>query len=384
MKNRLLICLTVLGLVGFSLPVNAGTIAGITGTDVRAGTQTDSFYKLGTGFTGTLNSVYVTIGDNSQVGYVTNVQLVECTNSSYSSGCNGGTYGTTGLYVSEKTVGAASLKGVALSGANTKRTIRLDFSIHSAPNCNPGVSCTGVTTAITLDATKFYGVYFGANSLENASGTAKQIYVYGIAVELSDASGNPEYCGTAWTTSTRCSAGVLGTPYFLFTDTALTDSELSTYGGIASTGFPTWPIPTGFPLSNGASYGLMSSSSLTGRDLGYFGNMLIDAALFLFSPWDQATADAWTNFRNSITVHVPFSYVTETYTMVQAATVASGSIPSWTFHAPIVGSVSFFSASTITSYAPSGFLTLLRALAAAAIWFAFLWHVYHTVRHLWK
>jgi len=382
MKSRLLMTVAVLGIVGFSLPVNAGVIAGVTGSSVRAGTFTQVFYKLGTGLTGDLDSVYVTVNDNGQTGYLTNFQLAECSAADYATGCNGGTYGTTGLYWAVSSVGGSNYRTVALSGS-AKRTVRLDFSIHTTPNCNPGVNCTGTAGSIPLDPTKFYAVHYQASQNADGTGASRQIYVYGISVELTDASGNAEYCGTAYAGTTRCSVGVLGTPYFLFTDAALTSSELSNFGGFATISFD-WPIPTGFPIAPGASYGLTSSGSLTGQDLGYFGNMLRDLAVWLFSPWDESTANAWSNFRNSMTVHIPFSYLTETNAMIQAATVASGSIPTWNYYSPVTGSVSFFSSSTITGYAPSGFLTLLRTLVAVALWLMLLWYVYGTIQSLWR
>lgn len=368
----------------------AGVIAGASGSTTESDSGSLFFFHLGSGLEGNLDSVYITINDRSQTGYLTDFNLFRCDSATYLSPAtqcqSGTTNGTGNLWHAVTSVGGTTNQSVALSGAATKRTIRLDFGIHTLPGCNPGVSCTGSAADIELDPTKFYVVSFRGNANVDGAGAARSPSVYGITTLLTDADGNPIFCGTVFANQNYCSA-TMRTPYHILTDAALTPAEAAAFGFSASTQFQPWYGPAYFGIpASGSDYGLTSSGSLTGQDLGYFGNMMRDVMLFLFSPWDESTANSWTNFRNSLTVHVPFSYVTQTADILSDISVASGSIPSWTYsNASLsIASVSFFSSSTLTSYAPPGFLSALRVIIQTALWLAFLTHVWNSRHRLFS
>jgi len=381
MKRRLIPLLAVIGIVAFSVDANAAIISAVTGNSVKGGSGGQHFYKLGKGLSGNLNSVYVTINDSGSTGFLTNFELIQCDTASYNS--PGFACGTT-TYTALTTVGGTTYQSFALTGSS-KRTVRLDFSIHS-----PAGGGAGTATPIALDPTKYYQVYFSGSSSATVDNANRAVEVYGIGTQLTDASGNDIQCTTTATGFTQCDS-TLKTPYYILTDAALSSGDVALYGGISSSSFvPPWANPgpwnpqTG--IASGSDYGLTSSASLTGADLGYFGNMMRDTALFLFSPWDESTANAWTNFRGALTVHVPFSYVAETITLVKTGTAASGSMPSWQFSNSTLGlaSVSFFSSSTITQYAPTGFLATLRSLIEAGLWMGFLFFCYRTGMGIWQ
>lgn len=375
MKRRLIAILAVLAIVGVSAPANAGVIAGASGSSYKAGSGAQHFYDLGTGMSGNLNSVYVTINDASSAGWLVNFNLIECSTSAYNS--PGFACGNT-TYTAVTTVGGTTWRTIALTG-NSKRTVKLDFTIHT-----PAGGGVGTATPIVIDPTKFYRVYFSGSSSQTVDNANRGVNVYGITTQLTDTYGNPIRCGTTTVPFNACDA-TMKTPYFVLSDTSLTSDEIAAFGGAATVSFPGWLNPTPWFVASGSNYGLTSSSSLTGADLGYFGNMLRDLALFLFSPWDETTANAWTNFRGSLSVHVPFSYVAETVDMINTASVASGSMPSWTFSNTALGlaSVSFFSASTITAYAPSGFLAALRTIIQVGLWMGLLMFFYRTATGIW-
>lgn len=368
----------------------AAVIAGASGSTTATNTSANWTLFLGKGLSGNFHSAYVHLDDGTAAGYLRAFSLIECDTADYqtpSSQCQSGTTNGTGnLWSAAATVGVAGGKTVAINTAAEHRTVQLDFSIHTEPGCNPGVSCVGTTSTISLDPTKYYALAFSANANADGTGAARGVRVYGITTQLTDAFGNPITCNTTHALPTTTCDGIR-TPFYLLTDAGLTSDELSALGYNASQSFaPNWLVPTPFyeRPGSGSDYGLTGGSAATGADLGYFGNMLRDLFLWLFSPWDEATANAWTNFVNSLTVHVPFSYVAETYRIFSDFSVASGTVPTATLSFPGLGvaSVSFFSSSTITAYAPPGFLAALRALAVAGLWFAFVWHVYHTTRNL--
>lgn len=377
MKKPISILLAVLGVLAFSVPVHAGVVAGVSGTSAVSDLETQFVLHLGKGISTTaLLDAYVTV-DDTTTGYFTNFQLVTCATDTFTAGSC-----LNPRYVAWQDADGSPLYNVAMNGSG-KRTLHISWQYHCVDN---GSSCSAATpgTPITIASSSYVMLYFEGSSSNTVGSANRNLSVYGIATQLYDQYGTAIRC-RFYSPAQACSGDML-TPYFLLSEGSLTDSQLEQYGGFTNTAsaFPNWLVPTGFPLAPGASYGLTSSASLTGQDLGYFGNMLRDLALWLFSPWDESTNNAWINFKNSITVHVPFSYIAETYDILSGITVAGGSIPEWTYYGgSLIGSVSFFSASTITAYAPSGFLVALKALASAALWFAFLWHVYHEVRELW-
>jgi len=137
------------------------------------------------------------------------------------------------------------------------------------------------------------------------------------------------------------------------------------------------PGESGTPLI----FGSYSSGSATGEDLGVFGNALRDGFSYLFIP-NEAAQNAWTNFTGALTVRIPFSYISEMKDIVDDMSVASGSMPAWTYTDGLVGSVSFFSYETVTQYLPVEVLALLRDLFVFGLYWAFVVYVYNHTRGL--
>lgn len=374
------VTLVIMAAVGLPLSVSAGVIAGSTGIAETSDGNGAFVFHLGSGLSGNLNSVYIRLGDNGQTGYLTQILFYECTTGSYNSP---GALCGSGAYRAVTAVGGTTGTSVALTPSVTglsSRTVRLDFSIHNSI----GDTGVGVNTPIVLDPTKFYAVVFSAT--QNATspyGASRSVFVHGIEPVLTDASGNRIYCKSSIGAYVADACGTeFGTPYHLITDIALTQAELDSFNG-STTSFNNWLVPTAPP--NSSSYGFVTGASVSEGTFGKLGNMLSGIAVFLFSPWDDATANAWVNFKNSLTVHIPMSYIAEVNTMVSSATVASGSIPTVSIGglgAINVSTVSFFSSATITSYAPPGLLVSLRTIAVAGLWLALLWHMYQTTKHL--
>jgi len=358
-------------LMGFALPANAAVIYGYTGSAVRSDAGSAMYYHLGTGIVGTMKYGYIAINDNAQTGYLTNIQIGQCDNAAYTSGC---------VLFAKATAGATTSDyAVSLTGS-VRRVVTLDFSCWTVAGAG---SCVAMPA---FDSTKYYYLFTQASQNQNSPyGTNRSVIRYGSGTLLYDASGNVLDCSGSLATFDSCrSSGGLGTPFELLTTSALSAAEQS-----ASLGFTVdtdnWLAPVTISTSSAGSYFGLSPTSTRSVDESIVGriiNGITGVGLYLFSPWDETTANAWNNFRNSFGVHVPFSYVSETTTILSGLSVASGSLPSWTYSNPSLGivSASFFSSTTLTTYAPSGFLSALRTLAAAALWFAFLWYVYHEAR----
>lgn len=381
MKTRSIIPFAVLMMSVFSVAPGAGAavLTGVTGTAEVSDAGVDKFFMLGTGISGSMEHIYVSVDDIDPDGTLRMV-LYECDDADYDSPgfqCGSSTY-----HPQVAPGGAAAAYYNTNLDALGKRTIHFDFSYYIFDNGIPSYRNT-TTTPLALNPAKTYLVLLQSCTLATGSciSTGTSFGVYGISTLLTDGSGNPIYCSNSRVGGHDCAD--VETPFYIFTDaTELTPAQIAAYEYDPGDGFPDYVVPA--EVGTGSYFGLTSTASVTGEDLGFFGNMLRDLAIWLFSPWDESTANAWFNFRNSLQVHIPFSYVLEVNEMFQDATVASGSISEWTYsNAPLgIGSISFFSSATITSYAPSGFLSALRALAVAALWLAFLWHVYKEALHL--
>lgn len=392
MKKLLLTIAVLVGVFSYTATTaQAGVIAGYSGSAKESQARTQVIFYMGTGLgTTDLDSVYVMVDDDDASLFLYQIQLYECSSSTYDQGGFIGQYCTTPMTLYADALGA-TYYGVDLLGSGPRTPYRIRFASptwHNAFHCTPGPGCAGTMTqsAITLDNTKFYYLVFQVDDSVADTTPDKSTEVYGISTQLTDLYGNPVWCAVNNVgpyPNTNCHDDLsLKTPWTVWTEgDALSDDEIDSWDGDYEP-FDNWLVPTS--IGSGSDYGLTSSSSVSGQDLGYFGNMLRDLALFLFSPWDEATANAWLNFRNSLTVHIPFSYFSEANEMLQSATVASGSLPIWSYSNSNLGlsSISFFSSSTLTSYAPSGFLSNLRALAVAALWMAALWYVFNEVKHL--
>jgi len=357
----------MLGFFVAATPMYAAVIEGTTGSAYQSDGGGQFYFHLGTGLSGNLKRAYVTINDNSQAGFITNVILFECNTSAYNSpGFNCGSaayYPTDGATTNYKTV--------ALTGSS-KRIISFDWSCHGfvsgAGTCTPGY--------VVLNPAKYYLLYFQASqNAQSPFGSTRSVYAYGAGVLLTDASGNTIDCGTTHTAHDTCGTN-LGTPFQILTDAALSSDSLDAYAG--------GPVPSNWllPTPASAGVGLTTTASVSESTFGKFGDFLTDIAFYIFSPWDETTAAAWVNFRNSFGVHIPFSYVTEVNTMVQTATYASGSMPAMTVYTSITGTLSFFDPGALTTGSWASFIASLRAIAVVAIWMSVLWYLYQSVKHL--
>lgn len=388
MKKLLLTMAVLVGAFSLTTDARAGVIAGYSGSAAISQDRTTVRFFMGKGLgTADLDSVYVMLEDDDAALFLYTVHLYECPTAAYGT-VNGETTDCgTPMTLYADSLGA-TFYSVDLTGAGDRTPYRIRFAgptWHNAFGCVPGPGCLGTMSqaAIVLDDSKFYELVFSFDTSVvdlTPDGSSK---VYGIGTQLTDLYGNPVWCAASNSTATNCKDDLsLKTPWTVWTEEdPLTDDELDVWDGDYEP-FDNWLVPPS--IGSGSDYGLTSSSSVSGQDLGYFGNMLRDLALFLFSPWDESTANAWVNFRNSLSVHIPFSYLAEANEMIQDATVASGSLPVWSYSNSNLGlsSISFFSSATLVSYAPSGFITNLRALAVAGLWLTALWYVFKEVQHL--
>lgn len=359
----------------------ASIIAASTGTAQRTIPRVQFFYQLGSGLeTDDLNYIYLTFQDSATGGYITDFQLWECDDNTYlnpSSNCQSGTSNGTGnLWKALTTVGGTTNYSVAFTGAG-KRTVEIDFSIHSLPGCNPGVNCTGSNADIVLDPTKFYVLYFQFDTQVNGAGTDLSRYIYGISNTLTDTSGNPILCAFSLGDTTGCVDGTypdftdVHTPYYILADAAISTIEQPTWGFITPAS-----SSTGLNLSGAEEVceGIFDTAS---NSFGYrdFFKWACVLQGWLYIP----SADAFDAFDAPIELakeHLPFSYAYEVLTIYENASTASGSIPIVAVPYDMgqawgqIASSSFvlFSIDTIKTYITDDILGTIRDLLSAVVW----------------
>jgi hypothetical protein len=140
------------------------------------------------------------------------------------------------------------------------------------------------------------------------------------------------------------------------------------------------PIP-GYTAPSSSLYGLTSTSSATGQDLGFFGNMIRDVIAFLFKP-NQSIVNDFNNEVSTLQTKVPWGYWNQL--SVAFASVSSTDITTST---PIALKIQYngttetvpiIDMTAIQDKIPPNLLELIRALGAVALWALFgtwIWHL---------
>jgi len=171
--------------------------------------------------------------------------------------------------------------------------------------------------------------------------------------------------------------------------------NVSTYGvpriqlvGGASPVFPGLIAPSLPPTS--------TSITASCPDFGFF-TPLCDAVVWFFVPDVSGLADSFGQVKQSASAKFPFSYITslnDAWTSSTAATTGttvlltvntSAWIPTSTaFGTSTIGTIEFFSASTVRTYVPDGAWTTMRTLMELAVYFGTAEMIYFGALHLLK
>lgn len=358
MKKASVIVLAMLTLAFSYNDANAAVIAAITGSSSRADNVSRAWFQLGTGLdSSSFKYAYITYDDNVAGGYITNVQLRECSSSTYATCPN--------QYVWR--VSVITYGSVARTGAG-KSTVRLDFTSYSL---NGGAI---TSTPIVLDPTKFYQLTFGFSSsntlpLDNLSNA-----VYGITTELTDASGNPIYCSSLSADPTfPCKTGGWGSPFFILADSPV---SVPSQWGFATPA----TVSSGFDLSGADTF---CKAQFASSSFG-IAQALCNVVGFLFIP----SGDSLTQFTDGVQLvneKVPYSYFQEIKGIYSDVSSSSGTFPS--INVSLLGSlgqstatVSLFSLSAVQTYLPVGLLATLRTIMSSVLWLVFALFVWRTIR----
>lgn len=114
------------------------------------------------------------------------------------------------------------------------------------------------------------------------------------------------------------------------------------------------------------------------------GNAVYKLTTYLFVP-NQAMLTGWTDLKNSVNVHIPFSYVNEVQTMISGATASSSAFPSFGMDLTPYGiqaSVTFISLANVRHYLPDSLFNLFQNIIIYSLWLMFLLDVWQTVHAL--
>jgi len=118
-----------------------------------------------------------------------------------------------------------------------------------------------------------------------------------------------------------------------------------------------------------------------------FGQGLCTVVQFMFVPSDSAL-QKWTDSKDLMAVHAPFSYFYDATHDLQNITTTSSSAPTLTLNTgtgtPIRVSADIFSPATIQKYAGTSGVSTMRTIIEYALYLSFLAMVILEVRHLFK
>jgi len=369
MKNRtrfgvsILVSVIVLG--GFSLPVSAGIIAGVSGSTILGADVSGQLtIRLGSGLaTSTLTYAYVTVKDTLSATYFTNFQIIRCpTNVSDFSTCSANHW----IAASD----ATHYYTVAQTGIG-KRTIQIDFSSRWFDN---GASTVFGTGGVPIDPAYWYFLYVQTSNSTTSGAVNGTTQLYGIIPTLTDAVGTPIQCRYGSSGGTLCNSSI-GTPYYFLSDSPLLVGQDYGFAVAAS-------ASSGVSLSGATAF---CSSVFEDSTFGIMSG-LCRVLTYLFIP-SQDSLNNFSSAKDILKTKIPYSYFYDIQTLTGSISSSSGTFPSITVpfnlglgqsHA----SISLFSLSAVQYYLPAGSMTIFRTLMAYSLWFTFMLFVWRTIRHI--
>lgn len=181
-----------------------------------------------------------------------------------------------------------------------------------------------------------------------------------------------QYTGHAWY------RGDLGT--FDFNMTSELDVKAYGYGT-----FFGLPGEAAYENADPAEWVTSASYNFSNADYGVLGNMFRDVVIFLFYPL-PAVQHQWNNLTENFSTHVPFAYVAQTNTLLQAAAIASAS--PLTIDFPVlpgtVATMSWSPVADLQAHTPTGWWAAVMDLMKAVIWLSFLYMVYNQGKSLFN
>lgn len=356
----------------FALPssVSAAAIYSQTGSSIEYNQGAGQAYVwfLGTGLSGSLDDVYLTVKFGSSSGYIRTFHLLECTTEDYGGpgspdgdGCQNHPLGYIEGHIAMSGTGSVPEYEISFS-ANEKKSFVVPFGTARTNNpCNPGVNCTGAAGAITLDPTKFYMISAvgcsGSSAGFGACGSARSFVPNAAPVLVRDFEGTP-LCARKFTGSSTMyeidAATCVESPYVVLADT---DGVLITagYGYFvpASGGEDSLFDVVAATTVCGDRFAPTSSSSLIDNIANGIARAFCVAGGYMIIP-SQDSIDTLVNQKNLLLQKTPFKEGQEFLSL-------------WEGYDP--GSASFtFIESTVELVLPDGTVANLLVLSSASFY----------------
>jgi len=382
MKNslrlRLVVALALVGVVSFSVPANAAILFGHSSNENHVLVTNSIPIGVGRQY-GTVGSVYVTVDNNGQIGYL-HYYLRRCT----TIGC---TESGNGDYIYPVTaVGGTTRKSVNFNTFSGKTTVKLDFNVVNTNWDCTGSGCNGLAGGVSISTTYFYFLYLNGSSSSTSPLNDKSWVLYGTAADTVDPYMNPIGCGVP--ANPDSCGGDISTPQYIFADT----------GGIAYEDEAAYGFATPSESDSGQSFtgalsfceslasSVASSSTAFGIPYGMtYATCFVPGVLVIPSKtsinffWEQA---------GLVKTRVPYVYFEEfRVAWASASNASSQEFPEISAPIDIMGSstsLTIISSASFTRWVSSGTLSSLRGFTTVALYVGFGWFVWNRTRRLFK
>lgn len=344
MKNPLLAVFALCGVLGGFSYAHASVITGVSGSLVGGEMDSLRIQRLGSGLSGELRYVYLTVDDNDSATYFTGFQVIQCSSDTLTIG------------------GASCVRYIAAmsddyhyysltTDGSGKRLIVADFEYNWYDN---GSTSTFRHAAVTLDPSKYYWLQLMTANSNTAPTAAGSFKLYGIYNTITN-NGTPQQSGGGAYTFTPDTT--MGTAYHFLSDSTLVAG-----------------IDAGFASPSEESSGLDLSGAedfCNGKFSSSIAQGLCTVAGFLFIPSGSAVQSMWDSAA-FVKSKAPYAYVAE---FKDAWTTSSSSTPFPKITMPFnvgmgqaTSSLTLISSASFTKWVPASVWTFTKALSSVAFY----------------
>lgn len=269
MKKPLLAVLALCGVLGVFSSARASVITGVSGSLVGGAMDSLRVQRLGSGLSGALRYVYLTVDDNDSATYFTGFQVIQCTSDTLTIG------GASCVRYIAATSDDYHYYSLTTDGSG-KRLIVADFEYNWYDN---GSTSTFRHAAVTLDPSKYYWLQLMTANSNTAPTAAGSFKLYGIYNTITN-NGTPQQSGGGAYTFTPDTT--MGTAYhFLSGSTLVAGID----AGFASPSMQ----ESGYDLSGAEDFcNAQFSSSIAQGLCTVAGYLFIPSGSAVQSMWDSA------------------------------------------------------------------------------------------------
>lgn len=134
------------------------------------------------------------------------------------------------------------------------------------------------------------------------------------------------------------------------------------------------------PAPNPADYYLNATSSAANQDFGFFGNMLRDIMIWLFTPSEAVKINYENEKSRLLNDKIPFAYFTDAVGSIGGVSSTTGGTEMIAGATTTLGYFEFFNTETIKANPMIDILDVIKYWLRIAMWLGFLFWLYETIK----